>query len=275
MRIIAGRYKGRKLYSWNKKLPVRPMTDRIKETVFNVLSPYFFESCKVLDLFSGTGSLSLEAFSRGAGEVHAVEKHPLCLQVIKKNTAFLDPAQKFVLHKKNVFSFLRRRQTPDPENYLKNLESAQQPSINQQLSTKKHSEKTEPFITLPGNLKTKSFTKQMNKPDLNVNTQDLKKILISSCPEPVEPSNSGKNKMPGKGKKPSAFDIILIDPPFAAKAGNQIMSLLTQSNLIDKETVIMIETGQKDSLKKTYADFHLFSIKSFKDKGVWFYKTDG
>ena len=267
MRIIAGRYKGRKLYSWNKKLPVRPMTDRIKETVFNVLSPYFFESCKVLDLFSGTGSLSLEAFSRGAGEVHAVEKHPLCLQVIKKNISFLDPAQKFVLHKKNVFSFLRRHQTSAPEKYLKNLESIQQSS------TKKHSEKIKPFISSPVNLKTKRQTEQINTLDLNVN-QALKKTLNSSRHELVEPSAGGENKISASGKKTYAFDIILIDPPFAIKAGNQIMSLLTQSNLIHKETVIMIETGQKDSLKKTYAGFYLFSIKSFKDKGVWFYKTD-
>ncbi|MDE0092796.1 MAG: RsmD family RNA methyltransferase, partial [Oligoflexia bacterium] len=64
MRIIAGEWKGRKLKSWTNQLPVRPMTDRVKETVFNVLNPYLFEGCKVLDLFSGTGSLALEALSR-------------------------------------------------------------------------------------------------------------------------------------------------------------------------------------------------------------------
>jgi len=110
MRVIAGEYKGRKLASWNQKLPIRPMTDRVKETVFNVLSPYFFEHSKVLDLFSGTGSLSVEAFSRGAGEVHAVEKHSLCVQLILKNTDFIKAPKKFIIHRKNVFSLLKRHE---------------------------------------------------------------------------------------------------------------------------------------------------------------------
>jgi len=209
MRIIAGQYKGRKLYSWNKKLPVRPMTDRVKETVFNVLSPYFFESCKVLDLFSGTGNLSLEAFSRGAKEVHAVEKNSLCLQIIKKNSHFLDSSQKFILHKKNVFSFLK-----------KHLSS--------------------------GSLK-----------------KDLNKDLISE-----KVSLLKKNK-----SSPLEFDIVLIDPPFKLKAGESIMTLLTQSDLVYKNTVIAIETCQKEFLNKSYFNFHLFSLKSFKDKKVCFYKT--
>lgn len=109
MRIIAGRYKGRKLSYGPKSLPVRPMTDKVKETLFNVLSPYFFDSCRVLDLFSGTGSLALEALSRGASEAHAVEKNPLCLQLIKKNSAFLDKNQKRLwLYKKNALSLLKR-----------------------------------------------------------------------------------------------------------------------------------------------------------------------
>ena len=114
MRVIAGKYKGRKLAKWKQKLPVRPMTDQAKETIFNVLSPYLFEDCKVLDLFSGTGSLSVEAFSRGAGEVHSVEKNSLCTQVIAKNTSFIEASKKFVLHRKNVFSFLKKYETASP-----------------------------------------------------------------------------------------------------------------------------------------------------------------
>lgn len=108
MRIISGTLKGRKLNSWNRQLPVRPMTDKIKETVFNVLSPYFCEDCLFLDLFSGTGSLALEALSRGAKQAHAVEKHPLCIEIIKQNSKILPDNKKLVLHKKNVFSFLRQ-----------------------------------------------------------------------------------------------------------------------------------------------------------------------
>lgn len=108
MRIISGELKGRKLYSWNSKIPVRPMTDRIKETIFNVLAPHFFEGCLFLDLFSGTGSLALEALSRGARQAHAVEKHPLCIEIIKQNSKILSDSKKLILHKKNVFSFLKQ-----------------------------------------------------------------------------------------------------------------------------------------------------------------------
>ena len=115
MRIISGTLKGRKLNSWNRQLPVRPMADRTKETVFNVLAPYFFEDCLFLDLFSGTGSLALEALSRGAKQAHAVEKHPLCIGIIKQNSKILPDTKKLVLHKKNVFSYLRQARKSDFE----------------------------------------------------------------------------------------------------------------------------------------------------------------
>ena len=110
MRIIAGKWKGRKLKSWTGKLPVRPMADQVKETVFNVLNPYLFEGCKVLDLFSGTASLALEALSRGADLAHVVENHSACIKLIQKNMDFLPKEKKLWIHRKNVFSFLKKKQ---------------------------------------------------------------------------------------------------------------------------------------------------------------------
>ena len=108
MRIISGTLKGRKLIPWKGEPLIRPMTDQIKETMFNVLAPYFFENCLFLDLFSGTGSLALEALSRGARQAHAVEKNPLCTKLIKQNSKMLPDPGKLILHKRNVFSFLRQ-----------------------------------------------------------------------------------------------------------------------------------------------------------------------
>ena len=119
MRIISGTLKGRKLNTWKGKLPLRPMTDRIKETVFNVLTPYFFEDCFFLDLFSGTGNLALEALSRGAKQAHAVEKHPLCIEMIKKNSQMLVHSKKLILHSKDVFSFLKQASKSNLEKRLK------------------------------------------------------------------------------------------------------------------------------------------------------------
>ena len=64
MRIIAGKFRGRKLNEFNVET-TRPTLDRIKEPLFSILMPYMNDA-KVLDLFSGTGNLAIEAISRGA-----------------------------------------------------------------------------------------------------------------------------------------------------------------------------------------------------------------
>ena len=73
MRIIAGTHKGRRLRI-PKKLPVRPTTDRAKEALFSILNHKVnFESARVLDLYSGTGSIGFEFCSRGCPKVIAVD----------------------------------------------------------------------------------------------------------------------------------------------------------------------------------------------------------
>jgi 16S rRNA (guanine(966)-N(2))-methyltransferase RsmD len=83
MRIISGKAKGKKLYSPKGK-GIRPTADRVKESVFNVLGERW-QGIRVLDLFSGTGSLGLEAISRGAEQVVFVEKSKNALNVLRKN----------------------------------------------------------------------------------------------------------------------------------------------------------------------------------------------
>jgi 16S rRNA (guanine(966)-N(2))-methyltransferase RsmD len=83
MRIIGGRLKGLRLNP-PKGLPVRPTTDLAKEALFNILQNQVdIEGAKVLDLFSGTGNLSLEFASRDAAEVLAVDKSIRCVHFLK------------------------------------------------------------------------------------------------------------------------------------------------------------------------------------------------
>lgn len=88
MRIIGGKHGGRVLQV-PKGLPVRPTTDRTKEALFNILShQLYWEETRVLDLFCGTGNISLECLSRGAEDVLSVDKHPRCIRAVtalKKN----------------------------------------------------------------------------------------------------------------------------------------------------------------------------------------------
>jgi 16S rRNA (guanine966-N2)-methyltransferase len=83
MRIIAGRFRGRRL-----KAPpghrVRPTSDSLRETLFNVLGASV-EGARVLDAFAGTGALGLEALSRGAREATFVERDPAALRVLQEN----------------------------------------------------------------------------------------------------------------------------------------------------------------------------------------------
>ncbi|MFZ5943793.1 MAG: 16S rRNA (guanine(966)-N(2))-methyltransferase RsmD [Bacillota bacterium] len=83
MRIIAGICRGKKLKSV-KGTKTRPTADRVKEAVFNVLGPRIFDA-NFLDLFSGTGSIGIEALSRGAEFAYFVEEDRNALQVIKEN----------------------------------------------------------------------------------------------------------------------------------------------------------------------------------------------
>lgn len=83
MRIISGTSKGRKLVT-PKRYSVRPTSDRVKESLFNILGSEV-EGKVVLDLFAGTGNLGIEALSRGAKRVIFVEKGRQALRLIQTN----------------------------------------------------------------------------------------------------------------------------------------------------------------------------------------------
>lgn len=83
MRIIAGSHKGRRLDApaWEG---LRPTSDRLRETLFNVLAPRI-EGARVLDGYAGTGAVGIEALSRGAAHVTFVERDPRAIKLIEAN----------------------------------------------------------------------------------------------------------------------------------------------------------------------------------------------
>lgn len=84
-RIISGKYRGKKI-PLPEDSSIRPTTDRVKETIFNILQHSYMENLRgvVLDLFAGSGSLGIECLSRGASKVIFVDKNPLAIGSIKK-----------------------------------------------------------------------------------------------------------------------------------------------------------------------------------------------
>jgi len=87
LRIIGGRFRGRKL-RYAGDLRVRPMKDRVREAVFNLLGPSVRDK-HVLDLFAGTGALGLEAVSRGAARATLIEQHHPTARALRENVALL------------------------------------------------------------------------------------------------------------------------------------------------------------------------------------------
>lgn len=105
MRIIAGKLKGRRLVSFDAG-HIRPTSDRVKESLFNILQ-HDIPGSRVLDLFSGTGNLAIEAWSRDAAYVEAVESHKTSLRIIADNLRGLKLEKEIRVIKKDVFQYLR------------------------------------------------------------------------------------------------------------------------------------------------------------------------
>jgi 16S rRNA (guanine(966)-N(2))-methyltransferase RsmD len=95
MRVIAGTYRSRILKSL-KGLALRPTSDRLRETLFNVLGPGV-SGARFLDLFAGTGAIGIEALSRGAKEVVFIENHTPAAKLIRRNLDSLDIRSGFTL----------------------------------------------------------------------------------------------------------------------------------------------------------------------------------
>ena len=128
MRIIAGSLKGRRLNP-PTSLPVRPTTDMARESLFNILNNYVdYEECTVMDLFAGTGAVSLEFVSRGAKEVTAVDINGQCTDFIKASALQFGVKNIHVV-RADVFDLLKRAYKKfdivfaDPPYALENLES--------------------------------------------------------------------------------------------------------------------------------------------------------
>ena len=100
MRVIAGAFKGRRLKSpaWDG---LRPTSDRLRETLFNVLAPRI-EGARVLDLFAGTGAVGIEALSRGAAHVTFVDRDPRALALIAENLRGCGIADRYAIIRANA-----------------------------------------------------------------------------------------------------------------------------------------------------------------------------
>ncbi len=107
MRIISGKFKGRKLLQPSDK-KTRPLKDIAKESIFNsIIHSKFinfnFNNSNILDLFSGSGSFGIECLSRNSKHVTFVENYKPAIQILKKNINKLDLSKNYDLIEKDIF----------------------------------------------------------------------------------------------------------------------------------------------------------------------------
>lgn len=105
LRVIAGKYKSRKIKEVKSNI-TRPTTDKNKEALFNSLGQ-FFSGGKALDLFAGSGSLGIEAISRGIEKCDFVDKHYQAIKIIKDNITELKLTNQVNIYKQDALKFLK------------------------------------------------------------------------------------------------------------------------------------------------------------------------
>jgi len=109
MRVIAGKYKSRRLIA-PTGVQTRPTSDRLRETLFNVVAPRIEDSVW-LDLFAGSGAIGIEALSRGARSVYFVESAGAALRTIRKNLHTLGIEEEADVIERDVATALRMLDT--------------------------------------------------------------------------------------------------------------------------------------------------------------------
>ena len=97
MRVVSGKYGGRPLKALDGKT-TRPTTDKVKGAIFNMIGPYF-DGGRVLDLYAGSGSLGIEAVSRGMNSAVLVEKDRRAQAIVAENIAMTKEVARFELLK--------------------------------------------------------------------------------------------------------------------------------------------------------------------------------
>ncbi|MCI9213151.1 16S rRNA (guanine(966)-N(2))-methyltransferase RsmD [Schaedlerella arabinosiphila] len=116
MRVIAGSARRLQLKTLDG-IDTRPTTDRIKETLFNMIAPYIYD-CVFLDLFSGSGGIGIEALSRGAKEAVFVENNPKAMACIKENLKFTRLEKKAVTWNRDVMTALHQMEGKKVFDYI-------------------------------------------------------------------------------------------------------------------------------------------------------------
>jgi len=112
MRIVSGEARGRKLRAPKSEGITRPMADKIKEALFSVLASLGVEYDRVLDLYSGSGAIGIEALSRGASWCDFVDRDKHAVRAIRENLEHVGFAERGKIHQVSVMTAIQNAREP-------------------------------------------------------------------------------------------------------------------------------------------------------------------
>ncbi len=171
MRIISGEFKGR-LINVPKSDLIRPTTDRVRETLFNLLNNLIdFEGIKVLDVYAGSGSLGLECLSRGAATVDFVEKDFIIQKNLQENINSLNLEGRSQIFKMEAVRFSNL-----PKNNLYDLILADPPFFKDDIYTVVNNFLANNFLTEDGIIIIERSKQTKDKDVLNFKIEPFKLI---------------------------------------------------------------------------------------------------
>lgn len=227
MRVISGKFKGRTLTP-PKSDKVRPTTDRVKESLFNILTNRgVVKDCNVLDLFCGSGALGIECISRGAGNVTFVDKEHSSIELTKSN-----------------LSKVMSNATTDNQNN----------KASSQMQIQTYSQSPNPN-RLQNQLQTQKTNSSDNKMENETNSIENIQNEFGFATKCMDFASAIKLFAQNNQK----FDLILLDPPYNKNIEIHAIDIIVEYNILNQDGIIATEVDKKTDLTQVCAKHNLAS----------------
>src|SRR5690625_1745452 len=225
MRIVSGEHRGIRLTSVPGK-NTRPTSDKVKESIFNIIGPYF-SGGHCLDLFAGGGNLGLEAISRGVDSAVFVEKNALAIKTINENIKKLRVENKARVYRNDAFKSLKQL---TEQNFIFKIIFMDPPyhfkSIHKYLDEISRCVDSDLFV-------------EKNALAIKTINENIKKLRVENKARVYR--NDAFKSLKQLTELNFIFKIIFMDPPYHFKAIHKYLDEIIHNNLLEEEGLIIYE----------------------------------
>jgi 16S rRNA G966 N2-methylase RsmD len=243
MRIIAGIYRSRRLAA-PPGLSTRPTSDRLRETLFNVLAPRM-AGAAFLDLYAGSGAVGLEALSRGAAKVTFVERAPAALKILRRNLEQLGIEGGYEVRAEAVAGFLRST-----------VRRATEKILSLDKIPERHTSGPK------GPTDSVRLTRGLKPPPPSISGFSA---AYTANPKPI----------PHEVPKPGRYEVVFLDPPYdAIEEYTATLALLGgEHEMLAPGALIVAEHRRKQALAEQYGCLKRWRLLEQGDAALSFYEA--